>query len=151
VGITNTPSIGIATFPEMYQDAFGRVRISEPFTLGDYKNVYGTDPGFLDYTVNGGTITYATNESCALLNTAAILNSRAVHQSRLYHHYMPGKSQMFLSTFVYGSPQINIKKRTGLYDDNNGIYFEQATDGAGNTTVSWNIRTNITKLIMKMN
>lgn len=140
VGITNTPSVGIATFPEMFQDAFGRARVSEPYTLGDYKNIYGSDPGLLEYTANGGLITYAANEACATLTVGPSANSRAIHQSRMYHHYMPGKSQMMLTTFVFGAGQLNITKRTGYFDDYNGIYLEQATDGTGATTVSWNIR-----------
>ena len=31
-------------------DAFGRIRMSSPFTLGDYKHLYGLDPNFIDYT-----------------------------------------------------------------------------------------------------
>jgi hypothetical protein len=143
VGITNTPSVGIATFPEMFQDAFGRARVSEPFTLGDYKNIYGSDPGLVDYVVNGGTVSYVSNAACATITAAAVLNSRAVHQSRMYHHYMPGKSQFVLSTFVFGPPQNNVIKRTGYFDDSNGVYLEQATNSLGVTTLSWNIRTNI--------
>ena len=32
-------------------DAFGRQRISEPFTLGDYKHLYAIDFNFLDKLV----------------------------------------------------------------------------------------------------
>ncbi len=32
-------------------DAFGRTRVSELFTLGDYKHLFAIDPNFLDQTV----------------------------------------------------------------------------------------------------
>ncbi len=49
---------------------------------------------------------------------------------------MPGKSQQILSSFNFYAATPNVTKRTGYFDDNNGIYFEQAGDG----TLSWVIR-----------
>jgi len=118
-------------------DAFGRVRISEPFTLGDYKHLYGLDPNFIDYTTNGGTVAFQSNKACARLTTSSNSSSRVVHQTKFYHHYMPGKSQQILSSFVFYEATTNVTKRTGYFDDNNGIYFEQAGDG----TLTWVIRT----------
>jgi hypothetical protein len=42
---------------------------------------------------------------------------------------MPGKSQLILSSFNFYEPTENVTKRTGYYDDNDGIYFEQTGDG----------------------
>ncbi len=117
-------------------DAFGRIRMSSPFTLGDYKHLYGLDPNFIDYTVNGGTVAFQPNKACARLTTSNNSSSRVVHQTKFYHHYMPGKSQQILSSFNFYAATPNVTKRTGYFDDNNGIYFEQAGDG----TLSWVIR-----------
>jgi hypothetical protein len=117
-------------------DAFGRIRMSSPFTLGDYKHLYGLDPNFIDYTVNGGTVAFQSNKACARLTTSSNSASRVVHQTKFYHHYMPGKSQQILSSFNFYTATANVTKRTGYFDDNNGIYFEQAGDG----TLSWVIR-----------
>jgi hypothetical protein len=121
-------------------DAFGRIRMSSPFTLGDYKHLYGLDPNFVDYLVNGGTVAFQPNKACARLTTSNDPSSRVVHQTKFYHHYMPGKSQQILSSFNFYAATPNVTKRTGYYDDNNGIYFEQAGDG----TLSWVIRSYIT-------
>lgn len=118
-------------------DAFGRLRISQPFTLGDYKHLYGLDPNFLDVISNGGSVTFQANQAAARLTTSSNSNSRVVHQTKFYHHYMPGKSQQILSSFNFYAATVNVTKRTGYFDDNNGIYFEQAGDG----TLSWVIRT----------
>jgi hypothetical protein len=117
-------------------DAFGRIRMSSPFTLGDYKHLYGLDPNFIDYAVNGGTVAFQPNKACARLTTSNDPSSRVVHQTKFYHHYMPGKSQQILSSFNFYAATPNVTKRTGYFDDNNGIYFEQAGDG----TLSWVIR-----------
>jgi hypothetical protein len=120
------------------QDAFGRLRVSEAFTLGDYKHTYGIDPNFRDTLTNGGTVTHIANQSCARLATTSNTSSRAIHQTKMYHNYMPGKSQLIKSTINFYAHTANVTKRTGYYDDLNGIYFEQ--DGAG--VLSFVIRTN---------
>jgi hypothetical protein len=121
-------------------DAFGRGRVSMPYTLGDYKHLYGLDPNFVDYSVNGGAVAFQENKACARLSTTSNSSSRVVHQTKFYHHYMPGKSQVILSSFNFYSATANVTKRTGYYDDDNGIYLEQAGDG----TLSWVIRSFVT-------
>jgi hypothetical protein len=118
-------------------DAFGRMRVSEAFTLGDYKHTYGIDPNFRDTLSNGGTVTHITNQAASRLATSNNSSSRAVHQTKMYHNYMPGKSQLIKSTINFYSATTNVTKRTGYYDDLNGIYFEQ--NGAG--VLSFVIRT----------
>jgi hypothetical protein len=118
-------------------DAFGRLRISEAFTLGDYKHTYGIDPNFRDTLVNGGTVTHATNQAAARLATSNNASSSAIHQTKMYHNYMPGKSQLIKTTVNFYNPTANVTKRTGYFDANNGIFFEQTGDG----TLSFVIRT----------
>jgi hypothetical protein len=120
------------------QDAFGRLRVSEAFTLGDYKHTYGIDPNFRDTLTNGGTVTHIANQACARLATTSNTSSRAIHQTKMYHNYMPGKSQLIKTTINFYAATTNVTKRTGYYDDLNGIYFEQ--NGAG--VLSFVIRTN---------
>lgn len=118
-------------------DAFNRQRISNPYTLGDYKHLYGLDPNFHDATWSGGTVTFQTNKACARLTVTSSTSSRVVHQSKMYHHYMPGKSQLIMSSFNFYAATPGIIKRTGYFDDNNGIFFEQGADGI----LYWVLRT----------
>ena len=111
------------------KDAFGRLRVSENFTLGDYKHLYGLDPNFVDIKENGGNIAFQLNQACARLTTNSHPSSNIIHQTKFYHHYMPGKSQIILSSFNFHSNTTNVVKRTGYFDDNNGIYFELSGDG----------------------
>lgn len=123
-------------FKEPNVDAFGRQTVTTPYTLGDYKHIYGIDSNFIDYIVNGATIEHVANQACARLTTSSNSSSRMVHQSKFYHHYMPGKSQSILSSFNFHTAVPNVTKRTGYFDDNNGIFFEQTGDG----TLSFVIR-----------
>jgi hypothetical protein len=124
------------SFPNGVSDAFGRQRVSEPFTLGDYKHLYGIDPNFIDKFANGGSITFVKNKACCTMTTTSDPASYIVHQTKFYHHYMPGKSQVIMSSINFGLATANVVKRTGYFDDNDGIFFEQAGDG----TLSWVIR-----------
>jgi len=118
-------------------DAFGRLRISDAFTLGDYKHLYGLDPNFRDTTTPGGTVTFQSLQSAARLSTNNSQTASVIHQTKLYHQYQPGKSQVCKSTFNFYANDVNVVKRTGYYDSNNGIYLEQSANGA----LSFTIRT----------
>jgi hypothetical protein len=111
-------------------DAFGRLRTSDPFTLGDYKHLYSIDPDFIDVLVGtGASISFDRNQAAAILQSGISTDGYTIHQTKRYHHYMPGKSQLIYSSFNFGAAQQNVTKRTGYFDDRDGIYFEQAPDG----------------------
>jgi hypothetical protein len=130
-------------------DAFGRARVSELFTLGDYKHLYAIDPNFLDSTGNGGSITFVQDQAACVLATSSNTAGYAIHQTKFYHHYQPGKSQLIYSSVNFRAPHRNVTKRTGYFDDDNGIYFEQVGSNTadGSTvnpttqTLNWVIRT----------
>ena len=129
-------------------DAFGRARVSEPFTLGDYKHLYAIDTNFLDgLSGAGSTVSYLVNQAAARLQTGIGSTAFCIHQTKFYHHYQPGKSQLIFSSFNFYAPQQNATKRTGYFDDRDGIYLEQVglstSDGvnAGIGTYNWVIRT----------
>jgi hypothetical protein len=117
-------------------DAFGRLRTSEPHTLGDYKHLFAIDPDFLNVEVGiGATVIYDLNQAAAILNSGTDDNGLCIHQTRRYHHYMPGKSQLIFSSFAFGEEQQNVFKRTGYFDDRDGIFFEQEPDGTLNFVI----------------
>jgi hypothetical protein len=140
-------------------DAFGRLRTSDTYTLGDYKHLYAIDYNFLDLKTSGSSVTFDVNRSSVTLQTSASAASRAVHQTKMYHNYMPGKSQYILSSFKFGAAEPTVIKRTGYFDDYNGIFLEQdqtgslqfvirsATNGTGSlqeervTQANWNVNT----------
>ena len=116
-------------------DAFGRLRITETYTLGDYKHLYAIDENFLNYNVSGSTATFNVNRSSVTLQTSASAASRAVHQTKMYHNYMPGKGQFILSSFMFNTAQPGVIKRTGYFDDYNGIFVEQDQTGSLNFVI----------------
>jgi len=128
-----------------FSDAFGRQRISEPYTLADYSHVYGEETELLTKTSgNNSSITFDINKAKAMLIIGTGVNDYTIHQSRMYHHYMPGKSQLTFQSFNFGAPRSGTNKRIGLFDDKNGIYFEQSGDG----TLSLVIRSDVSGTVI---
>jgi hypothetical protein len=112
-------------------DAFGRLRVSEPFTLADYSHAYGEETELLTKTSGTNSrITFNILKAEAQLQVGSGVNDFTIHQSRMYHHYMPGKSQVTLQSFNFSGVRVGTNKRVGLFDDKNGIYFMQSGDGS---------------------
>lgn len=111
-------------------DAFGKLRVTMPTTIGDYHHVSGENPEMLTITSGSGAGNQDTSTSSYLLSLGTGSTDYSIHQSRMYHHYLPGKSQLFLSSFVLGAPRENTVKRVGYFDDRNGIFFQQNGDGS---------------------
>lgn len=137
VSINNTPdnpvpitgTVTQVTEPG-YTDAFGKLRVSMPTTLGDYHHVSGENPEMLLKTSGSGSGSADAATSSYLLNVGIGDSDYAIHQSRMYHHYLPGKSQLILSSFCLGEARANTVKRVGYFDDRNGLFLQQSGDGS---------------------
>ncbi len=110
-------------------DAFGRFRVSNPVTLFDSQNRYKPNEKFYSNVLNGGSVTYISNESSVLLNVTTTLNSYAARESRLVFNYQPGKSLLVLTTFVMDSPKTGLVQRAGYFGSDDG-YFVQRSGSA---------------------
>lgn len=142
--VSNVNSGTYVEFGGSAADAFGRARVSEPQTLGDYKHTYKNLNDFNDVATSGGGVTYTDNDASATLTTNTTATSRIIHQTKRYHHYLPGKSQMILSSFCFNSNDVSCKKRVGYYDDKNGVFFERQTAANGVVTLKFIIRSYVT-------
>ena len=104
-------------------DAFGRLRVSNPLTIFDSKNVLSKNSLFDESTANGGTVTYTQNKSTVNLNVTEASGSKTIRQSKRVMSYQPGKSLLILNTFVMNTAIANLKQKVGAFDANNGIFF----------------------------
>lgn len=118
-------------------DAFGRIRVSSPYTLFDSQNRYQKDPQFSEELVTGGTATYLPNESSVNLGVTTTSGSRAVRQTFRVFPYQPGKSLLVLATFVMSTGKTNLRQRVGYFNASNGVFFQ-----VNGTTRSFVLRTN---------
>lgn len=116
-------------------DAFGRLRVSQPYTLFDSQQRYAADNQFDTSTVNGASTTFLSNESTVQMSVAATTNSEAVRQTFRSMSYQPGKGLLVLATFAMNTPTANIRQRVGYFNTQNGVFFE-----ANGTTLSMVMR-----------
>lgn len=114
-------------------DAFGRLRVSEPYTLFDSQNRYQKDNQFAESTATGGTVTYTLAESTVNLNVTTTSGSETVRQSYRVMPYQPGKGLLVLATFVMADGQTNLRQRVGYFNTDNGVFFQK--DGSTNAFV----------------
>lgn len=106
-------------------DAFGRARISAPFTLFDSQNRYAKNEMFDESTSTGGAVSYLANESTVEMTTTTSSGSEVVRESKRVFPYQPGKSLLVMNTFVMSAAQANMRCRVGYFSTQNGVFFER--------------------------
>jgi hypothetical protein len=122
-------------------DAFGRQRVSNPFTLFDSSFRYGDNPAKWNHvTAGGASVGFLPNEGTITLNVTGASGDQVIRETKRVFNYQPGKSLLVLNTFVMNNPKNNLRQRVGFFGAQNGIYFECVTDGAGVTTLNLVIR-----------
>ena len=105
-------------------DAFGRLRVSEPYTMFDSSNRYAIDNQFDTSTVTGGSITFLPNEAAVRMDVTTASGAEVVRQSYRSMLYQPGKGLLVLATFVMNTAKANLRQRVGYFGTQNGLYFE---------------------------
>jgi len=125
------------SFPAASVDAFGRLRVSNPYTLFDSQNRYQKDTQFNETLTGSGTSTYVANESSVDLAVTTASGDKVVRQTNRVFPYQPGKSLEVLATFVMNAGKTNLRQRVGYFNTDNGVFFQ-----VSGTTNSFVLRTN---------
>ena len=158
VNIGTMPSVNanvvISSFSGATADAFGRLRVSQPYTLFDAQARYFDHGLFASNTAGTANVVYVQNQSSFQLNVGTASGDSVLRETLKPFPYQPGKSQLTLNSFCFNTPKTNLRQRVGLFDANDGVYFEN--DGtynyfvirSGSTGVeervrqdSWNVNT----------
>jgi hypothetical protein len=116
-------------------DAFGRLRVSNPYTLFEFNSITGKNTALFDEAVTSGTVTHNAQAYTELAVTAA--SGSVVRQTYEYIPYQPGKSKLIFLTGVLNPDNIaaGFTSRIGTFDDYNGIYIEATTNTLAGLTV----------------
>lgn len=135
--ISNTASqaSGITFADSHHIDAFGRIRISEPYTIFDSKTLHDKLPLFWDEETNGAGTSIHIAEDALVQMSVTNNNDFVIRQTKMRFNYQPAKSTSCVFTGVL-EPETGVYKCLGLvdcqytdpYNITNGIYFS-AHDG----------------------
>lgn len=112
--------------PGVSYDSFGRLRVSEPFTLFDSSHRYNDNDLWSTATATGGTAVFNADQGLVDLNVTAASGSSVTRETIKVFPYQPGKSLLVMNTFVMSPAKTGLTQRIGYYGDDNGFYLEQA-------------------------
>lgn len=119
-------------------DAFGKLRVTEPYTLFESKFLDGNLNKVWSTQISGGTLTNNDSLSQLELTITGGTGSYVIHQTLHRILYQSGKSQLILLTGTLSS-NANLIQRIGLFENDiisltipyepyNGIFFEKSGD-----------------------
>lgn len=113
IGMSDSPAIG----------AFNRLRTADVATMFDSQNQYEKNIHYDESITGGATSTHNVNTSCVQLRTTSASDA-VIRQSFEYIPYQPGRSLLCFMSFVDYGIVSGVQKRVGLFDGNNGIFYE---------------------------
>lgn len=108
-------------------DAFGRWRVSFPFTIFDSKQLRDSQPIFWDdQQISGGSTTTAhrANEACTRISVGTTTAGVRVRQTFQRFNYQPSKSQLIFLTWGNMEALTGNYKICGYGDEKNGLFFK---------------------------
>jgi hypothetical protein len=121
-----SPAISYSNSPNI--DAFGRLRVSEPFTLFDSSHRFADNGLWATSTATSGTATFNSAQGLVDLAVTSASGSEVVRETNKVFSYQPGKSLLVLSTFVMSRAKNNLRQRIGYYGTQNGLYVQLNND-----------------------
>ncbi len=138
--LTNEVNGFMEPFSPTSLDAFGRLRVSEPYTLFDSQNRYAADNQFDVSTTGTGTTTFLSNEAAVKMEVTGAGVGSVTRQTYRSFPYQPGKGLLVLATFVMdSSTSANLTQSVGYFNDSNGVFFKRT-----GSTNSFVLRSNST-------
>lgn len=122
----------ITVYPKPPQDisvgeytSKGRLKVSNPEVIFFNTFQYGIETDVWDTgTSNGGTATFDASTSSIDMAVTSTLNSECIRQTLNVQRYVPGRSSELTFAVRLTTPVSGIRRRFGLFDGNDGVYFE---------------------------
>jgi hypothetical protein len=105
-------------------DAFGRIRVAQPYTLFDSQHQDVENDKWDTLIVGSGTKTHLPDESTIKLEISTANNDSIIRETLRTMPYQPGKSLLIMNTFSMGTPKENVVQRIGYHSADNGIFLE---------------------------
>jgi len=109
-------------------DAFGRLKVSNPVTLFDNKQIHDNQPLFWDDSETSGSGTsssHSTATASTTLSVGATTAGTRLRRTFQRFNYQPGKSLFVMMTTQLSSAAsyTGITANVGYFDDNDGVFF----------------------------
>ena len=103
----------------------GRLKVSNPEVIFFNTFQYGTETDVWETsTTSGGAATFDATISAVAMSVGSTSGSECVRQTINVQRYIPGRSSELTFAVRLTSPVAGIRRRFGLFDGVDGIYFE---------------------------
>lgn len=103
----------------------GRLKVSNPEVIFFNTFQYGIETDVWDtYTANGASATFDNTISAVDMAVSSTLNSEVIRQTLNVQRYIPGRTSELTFAIKLQTPIAGIRRRFGLFDGADGIYFE---------------------------
>lgn len=106
-------------------DAFGRLRVSSPFTLFDSSHRYVDNGHWNEETTAGGSSSFNADAGLLDMTVTTASGAEVLRETKRVFNYQPGKSLLFISSVNFNVAKTNLRQRVGYYGAENGLYLEQ--------------------------
>ena len=124
LGSSNTTAVNVK-LPSTSSDAFGRLRISEAFTLFDSSHRYADNGLWVESITGTASSSFSANEGLVNLSVGTTSGNQIIRETVRVFAYQPGKSLLNMNTFVMGAAKTNLRQRVGYFGNDNGFYLER--------------------------
>jgi len=105
-------------------DLAGRLRTSEKETIFSRSVKSAKNHTFVERLTGSGTSTLNFDESTVSLTNTTASGDKVTRQSHIYCPYLEGSPMLFKGTAVFATSKANVSQRVGMFDDYNGLFFE---------------------------
>lgn len=107
-------------------DAFGRLRVSNPYTLFEFNQINGLNPLLIDsQTTGSGTQTHSLDSYVQM--SVFTQGDSVIRQSHEYIPYQPGKSRLVQMTgvlYTNSAATSQLTSRIGTFDASMGLFVQ---------------------------
>lgn len=124
VYVVNPVTTAITASGTTSTDAFGRLRVSNPFTLFDTSHRYVDNGDWAESTAAGGSTTFDSDAGLLDMTVTTASGSQVLRETKKVFNYQPGKSLLTILSFNFEEAQSNLRQRVGYFGSENGFYLE---------------------------
>lgn len=126
-----TPEVGlpvdlIAETDNPAFDGFGRFRISQAATLGDFMQPNNAHNNLVwtSGSTGSGSFDYSSNRASTTLNVHTGSGDERIWQTKRKFQYQPGLSFLITMTAILGPSKADVRRRLGYFNEKNGLYLQ---------------------------
>ncbi len=107
-----------------------RMKVS-PYEIASFNSYqYTKDTDIWDESTSGtASSTVNTYMGMIEMTVGGTAGDEIIRQTRRVQRYIPGRQNEISMSVIFGTPALGIRRRYGLFDTDNGAYFEDGGDG----------------------